>query len=61
MIPTTGGGAQVVFSDMEVLRQESPTYHRKRSYPTTPSAELTARCSVGIEGHNNSNSKRNKN
>lgn len=53
VIQTTGGGAQVIFNDVEVLRQDSPTRPRKRSMPPN-SSELTARCSIGIEGHNTS-------
>ncbi|XP_044739085.1 kinesin-like protein KIF23 [Chrysoperla carnea] len=53
VIQTTGGGAQVIFNDVEVLRQDSPTRPRKRSIPPN-SSELTARCSIGIEGHNTS-------
>lgn len=37
VIPTTTGGAQVVFNDVEILKRESPSRAcRKRSCPTTP-------------------------
>ena len=32
VIPTVGGGRQVVFNDVEVLTQESPDLGKKRSY-----------------------------
>lgn len=59
VIPTTSGGAQVVFDDVEMLKQLSPTTpSRKRSVdddPKTPgkmpSVEMVqSRCSIGIEG-----------
>lgn len=59
VIPTTGGGAQVVFDDVECLKQSSPipSPQRKRhsnSNPLTPVRDDVAnRCSVGIEGHSN--------
>ncbi|OXU27283.1 hypothetical protein TSAR_000351 [Trichomalopsis sarcophagae] len=33
ILPTSGGGAQVVFNDVECLKQMSPTGQRKRSCP----------------------------
>ena len=36
IIPTSGGGAQVVFNDMEHLKQESPVMRRKRSSYFSP-------------------------
>lgn len=57
VIPTTGGGAQVVFDDVECLKQSSPVTspQRKRpSYgnPLSPARDdVTAKCSIGIEGH----------
>lgn len=66
VIPTRTGGAQVVFDDLEILKQQSPTAspseNRKRKSsaddqpPTrkTPSKksnpDIKARCSSGIEG-----------
>jgi kinesin family member 23 len=59
VIPTTSGGAQVIFDDVEMLKQLSPaTPTRKRSAaedPQTPgklaSVEMVqSRCSIGIEG-----------
>uniref|UniRef100_A0A182IVR1 Kinesin-like protein n=1 Tax=Anopheles atroparvus TaxID=41427 RepID=A0A182IVR1_ANOAO len=62
VIPTSGGGAQVVFNDVEFLKQYSPTKtppSRKRSSNfVTPSApplaeiqNTNSKCSTGIEGH----------
>jgi kinesin family protein 23 len=55
VIPTTGGGAQVIFDDVECLKQMSPlkSPSRKRTSQTTPSTpnDLQSKCSVGIEGH----------
>jgi len=64
VIPTTSGGAQVVFDDVECLKQFSPTGSpsRKRSSaavddPTTPGRKKSSqevvekRCSIGIQGH----------
>ncbi|XP_050094625.1 kinesin-like protein KIF23 [Anopheles aquasalis] len=66
VIPTSGGGAQVVFNDVECLKQYSPTKtppHRKRSSNfITPSAPplseiqvTSSKCNTGIEGHAASN------
>ncbi|XP_043465366.1 kinesin-like protein KIF23 [Leptopilina heterotoma] len=41
IVPTSGGGAQVVFNDVECLKQMSPTGNRKRSVPTTSSQANT--------------------
>ncbi|XP_053675408.1 kinesin-like protein KIF23 [Anopheles nili] len=63
VIPTCGGGAQVVFNDVECLTQYSPTKtppsSRKRSSNfITPSApplseiqNTNSKCSLAIEGH----------
>jgi kinesin family member 23 len=64
VIPTTSGGAQVVFNDVECLKQMSPTADltpRKRKSNTTEEnvkspkkksdVVTQARCSTGIEGH----------
>lgn len=67
VIPTTSGGAQVVFNDVECLKQMSPTASpnetsRKRKSAAedqqkTPSKhnkksqDVGNRCSTGIEGH----------
>lgn len=63
VIPTTSGGAQVVFDDIECLKQLSPTGSpsRKRASaiidePVIPGKknslkEVESRCSVGIQGH----------
>lgn len=69
VIPTAGGGAQVIFNDIEVLKQKSPPYNlRKRSSSDSDDTyyknctEIKGRCSIGIEGHagNMSNSKKAK-
>lgn len=67
VIPTTGGGAQVVFDDVECLKQLSPVTspsHRKRpsNTPTSPrpygdEATTVSKCSVGIEGHSHKKTK----
>lgn len=58
VIPTTGGGAQVVFNDVECLTQKSPVTSPTRKRPSDSDViplspgdqELTARCSIGIQG-----------
>ena len=68
MIPTAGGGASVVFNDVEELTQTSPGTRKRR----TPSASATrgndeewtdteTRCSTAIEGHASSMAKRLRN
>lgn len=58
VIPTCGGGAQVVFNDVECLKQRSPVVspRRKRSSDeNTPMNrnpdEIASRCSIGIQGN----------
>lgn len=58
IIPTTGGGTQVVLNDVELLKQFSPTSPQqcKRSIDDlehTPrgAAEVASKCSTGLEGH----------
>lgn len=56
VIPSSAGGAQVVFNEMEILKQKSPIVSPPRKRPSDEVAlspgdeELTARCSVGIQG-----------
>ncbi|CAG0882376.1 unnamed protein product [Darwinula stevensoni] len=57
VLPTCSGGSQVVFQDVEVLRQQSPTggsaqshSPRKRSHEEQ-NRDVEARCSVAVEGH----------
>lgn len=60
VIPTTTGGAQVVFDDIECLKQlspqASPPRKRKSNHnDKTPSKKASidvveSRCSIGIEG-----------
>lgn len=58
VIQTTGGGAQVIFDDVECLKQFSPNQspNRKRTSETqrTPGKihDVESRCSIGIQGHN---------
>ncbi len=66
VIPTTTGGAQVVFNDVECLKQLSPTSspdgnsRKRKSVPEEPKTPgrtkkmletVGSRCSTGIEGH----------
>lgn len=73
VIPTSGGGAQVVFNDVELLKQSSPVKsppHRKRSSreyenggggggveASTNIRDVASVCSIGIEGHSNKKTK----
>lgn len=57
VIPTSSGGAQVVFEDVELLKQKSPITSPQRKRPSDEAIvlspgdeELTARCSIGIQG-----------
>lgn len=60
VMPTCGGGAQVVFNDVECLKQKSPTVRspRKRSSQDEPihPEDIAARCSIGIQGSKKSKS-----
>ncbi|XP_059175032.1 kinesin-like protein KIF23 isoform X2 [Physella acuta] len=63
VIPTSGGGAAVVFHDVETLKQISPGSRKRRS-PTTPRydpelqwTDTEERCSVALEGHSRKRSK----
>ncbi|XP_053684824.1 kinesin-like protein KIF23 [Sabethes cyaneus] len=69
VIPTTGGGAQVIFNDVECLKQFSPTKspaRRKRTSPAAsapPLAEVqttSSKCSTAIEGHGGTTPKKPK-
>lgn len=58
VIPTTGGGAQVVFDDVECLKQSSPVTSPQRKRPSnsnpllvSPPKDVASKCSIGIEGH----------
>lgn len=59
VIPTTGGGAQVIFNDVECLKQMSPSGSpsRKRPSLTTPGKDIKDKCSVAIEGHSSKKSR----
>ncbi|CAO1384121.1 unnamed protein product [Diamesa serratosioi] len=58
VIQTTGGGAQVIFDDVECLKQMSPNQSPNRKRPSetqrTPGKihDVESRCSIGIQGHN---------
>lgn len=62
VIPTTSGGAQVIFDDVECLKQFSPldspprkrkSQHEERKTPGKKNSVdvVESRCSVGIQGH----------
>ncbi|XP_054719121.1 kinesin-like protein KIF23 [Uloborus diversus] len=54
VIPSAGGGAQVIFNDVEKLKQVSPppVYNlRKRSSENLPLREIENRCTVSVECH----------
>lgn len=59
IIPTCGGGAQIVLNDVECLKQRSPVTSPRRKRPSTdelPTAnpdEIQSRCSIGIQGKKN--------
>lgn len=54
-MPTSGGGAQVVFNDVECLKQMSPTARRKRSgapsSQTNGVTDSSDRCSAAVDVH----------
>ncbi|XP_070178787.1 kinesin-like protein KIF23 [Littorina saxatilis] len=57
VIPTAGGGAAVVFNDVEELKQTSPGSRKRRSPPLSSRdnqgewTDTETRCQIGIEGH----------
>ncbi|EDW50450.1 kinesin-like protein KIF23 [Drosophila sechellia] len=73
VIPTCGGGAQVVFNDVECLKQKSPVHSPTRKRPSngnisalgggavpstvTSAQDVASRCNLGIEGHSSKKSK----
>ncbi|XP_017071631.1 kinesin-like protein KIF23 [Drosophila eugracilis] len=73
VIPTCGGGAQVVFNDVECLKQKSPVHSPTRKRPSngtisalgggvvpstvTSAQDIASRCNLGIEGHSSKKSK----
>lgn len=55
-MPTCSGGAQVIFSDVELLKQSSPTGNAAGSTSRKRSAQMLGvdvkeRCSTAVEGH----------
>lgn len=58
VLPTVGGGAQVVFNDVETLKQSSPSCSpvKKRiaAFNARSCEDIQNRCAVGIEGHSRS-------
>ncbi|XP_045184696.2 kinesin-like protein KIF23 isoform X1 [Mercenaria mercenaria] len=63
VIPTSGGGASVVFNDVEIHKQKEPGTRKRRSscpQPTDFDGEWTdpeERCAIAIEGHRRKRSK----
>ncbi|XP_052261516.1 kinesin-like protein KIF23 isoform X2 [Dreissena polymorpha] len=57
VIPTAGGGASVVFNDVEVHKQREPGTRKRRSSCPQPSdfdgewTDPEERCAIAIEGH----------
>ncbi|XP_049776573.1 kinesin-like protein KIF23 [Schistocerca cancellata] len=54
VVPTVSGGAQVIFNDVETLRQESPSSSpvRKRNLEAeTHPQDLATICAMSVEGH----------
>ncbi|KAJ9578772.1 hypothetical protein L9F63_004980, partial [Diploptera punctata] len=53
VVPTVGGGAQVIFNDVETLKQQSPTAvpTRKRSLSVGDRKDVEAACAVALDGH----------
>lgn len=53
VVPTVGGGAQIIFNDVETLKQSSPlaspTSPKQRTGPLYP--DIETKCSVAMEGH----------
>lgn len=53
IIPSAGGGAQVIFNDVEKLRQVSPppVYNLRKRSGDLPLREIEDRCTVSVECH----------
>ncbi|XP_063231928.1 kinesin-like protein KIF23 [Bacillus rossius redtenbacheri] len=51
VVPTTGGGAQVIFNDVEHLTQSSPTSPRRKRSASAEPVCSAPRCNISIEGH----------
>jgi len=56
VLPTVGGGAQVILQDVEVLRHLSPTAIKRNSEGRPKDVlsrvtDIESRCAIGIEGH----------
>ena len=56
VIPTAGGGAAVVFNDVEELKQTSPGSRKRRSNSSPADVpddwtDTETRCQIGVEGH----------
>ncbi|CAK9833665.1 Kinesin-like protein KIF23 [Anthophora retusa] len=58
ILPTSGGGAQVVFNDMEHLKQVSPIARRKRSGFPSPEKDSTSQKDCCDSQENNSKKQR---
>ncbi|XP_039283644.1 kinesin-like protein KIF23 [Nilaparvata lugens] len=55
VLPTSSGGAQVTFSDVEILKQkspiDSPTRKRSSARNAVPYEDIENRCAVSVECH----------
>jgi hypothetical protein len=53
VVPTAGGGAQVIFNDVEMLKQRSPNAAsvRKRNASAGELQDTETACAVAVEGH----------
>ncbi|CAG2057009.1 unnamed protein product [Timema podura] len=55
VVPTSGGGAQVIFNDLETLKQRSPlspgANKRSAEEGMVEHSERHARCHISLEGH----------
>ena len=53
VVPTVGGGAQIIFNDVETLKQTSPmtspTSPKQKPTPYYP--DIGSKCAVAVEGH----------
>lgn len=52
VVPSVTGGAQVIFNDVETLKQTSPTngYNLRKRSTNVSLADVERRCCIGIEG-----------
>ena len=59
MVPTSRNGAQVIFNDVETLKQRSPnaTPAQKRNTSTSELQDREGACAVAVEGHKRGHNK----